>query len=386
MAGCRVIQDDIDHLFDRRPRKEVSKPEGVCQRTQDFIDRARLSLPLQCTLHQIEVRVRHLKSQFLEPGGSRQQHIGETPRRFIHEQIDANDQTRLVETMGDFTGVREGRQHVGPQQEQNLELPVGQGLCDVGHLIGNIIARRACHTRIQIAHGRTVGAMTWAETAACNPKIAGQRRQTADRTRRVPAVGTLVHGAAAEKDHGWSRGRVRSGERRNLAFLKTGLGCCPGRREGQNVRRQFREADGMRFDKLRVIELFSDDDVHDGQSERSVRSRADQENFIRLSRRFRSPYIDRDDFCPATPSRDDMTGGIGLTRNVRAPKHDHVRVLSHILLGIDLERARQTHSKTAKPPTDHCRMPVLASIHMRETLHQLHRHGTPHGEAAMPRP
>ena len=42
-------------------------------------------------------------------------------------------------------------------------------------------------------------------------------RQKPDRTRRVPAVGALVHGAAAEQDHGWSCGGVCPGKREDPA-------------------------------------------------------------------------------------------------------------------------------------------------------------------------
>jgi hypothetical protein len=104
--------------------------------------------------------------------------------------------------------------------------------------------------------------MTWAKPTSRKPEIARQRRQTADRTRGVPTVGTFVHGAAAELDHGWSRGGVRPGERDDLACRKACSYCAPHGGEREDVPRQFLKARSVRPDKRGVVKLFRDDNVH----------------------------------------------------------------------------------------------------------------------------
>jgi anaerobic selenocysteine-containing dehydrogenase len=54
---------------------------------------------------------------------------------------DADDQLCLVEAMGGISGIGERRQHVGAQKQQNLQPPVGESLCDIGHLVGNVASR-----------------------------------------------------------------------------------------------------------------------------------------------------------------------------------------------------------------------------------------------------
>src|SRR5262245_20937078 len=91
MAGCRMIQDGIKELFHRPPRKEVSEPQRLRQRSKDFIDRTRLTLSLKRALHEIEMRVRELESQLFQPRGSRQHDIRKVPSRLIYEQVDADN-------------------------------------------------------------------------------------------------------------------------------------------------------------------------------------------------------------------------------------------------------------------------------------------------------
>src|SRR5262249_45302112 len=136
--------------------------------------------------------------------------------------------------------------------------------------------------RAQVLKACALGSVTWAKPASRKAKIASQRRQTADRTRGMPGIGTLVHGTPAEQDHGRSHGGVGPGEGNYLACLKTRFFCGPCGSEGKDVRRQFLKAGGVRCDKRRVIKLLGDDDVHDGQGEGSVRTRPDQQNIIRL--------------------------------------------------------------------------------------------------------
>jgi hypothetical protein len=68
------------------------------------------------------------------------------------------------------------------------------------------------------------------------------------------------------------------------------------------------------------------------------------------------------------------------------PKDDHSWVLGHILLGVDLECARQAHTEAAESPADHCGAPFLAAVHIGETLHHLNGDGAARRKAAMSGP
>src|SRR5262252_2297652 len=112
MAGCRMIQDGIENIFYRPPRKEISQFQRGRQGPEDLIDWTRLTLSLQCAIHEIEVCVRYLEPQLFEPSGSRQYDISKTPGGLVHEQVNADDQFCLVEPVGNVSGVGERRQHV----------------------------------------------------------------------------------------------------------------------------------------------------------------------------------------------------------------------------------------------------------------------------------
>src|SRR5215468_6937131 len=107
MAGCRMIQDGIENLFLRSPRKEVSEPQRICERSDDVVDGTRLTLSLKRALHEIEMHVRDLETQLFEPRGSRQHDIRKVPGRLVHEQIDADDHFCLDEAIGDVSGIGE---------------------------------------------------------------------------------------------------------------------------------------------------------------------------------------------------------------------------------------------------------------------------------------
>src|SRR5215467_15822012 len=93
----RLSDDPRWHLraLPPTPRKEVSEPQRLRQRSKDFIDRTRLTLSLKRALHEIEMRVRELESHLFQPRGSRQYYIRKAPGRLVHEQIDGDDQLCL---------------------------------------------------------------------------------------------------------------------------------------------------------------------------------------------------------------------------------------------------------------------------------------------------
>jgi hypothetical protein len=103
---------------------------------------------------------------------------------------------------------------------QDLQASTRQILRDVGHLVGNVVARWTPFRRSQAPESCALRTMTWAKSTSRKPKISGQPRQAADRARRVPAIGTLVHGTAAEQDHGRSRRNIRPGEKGDLICVE----------------------------------------------------------------------------------------------------------------------------------------------------------------------
>src|SRR5262249_12292947 len=115
----------------------------------------------------------------------------------------------------------------------------------------------------------------------------------------------------------------------------------------------------------------------------SVGSWLDQQNFIRLSRHFRSSHINRDDFGTPVPSRDDVAGRIWVAGDVWAPKNEHPLVLSHILLCVDFSPAGSTHAHTAEPAADHRWVPSVAAVHIGEAAHHLNRDSATRRKSAM---
>src|SRR5262249_1185209 len=82
----------------------------------------------------------------------------------------------------------------------------------------------------------------------------------------------------------------------------------------------------------------------------------------------------------------DMAGCILLTGDVCSPENDHSLVFSHILLGVDLECARQAPAQAAEAPADHCPGPILAAGKIGETVDHPNRDRATWRKAAVSRP
>src|SRR5262245_21191915 len=63
-SRCRLSDDPRRHrgLLPPIPRNKVSEPQRVRLRSEDFVNRTRLTLSLKCALHKVEMRVRDLES------------------------------------------------------------------------------------------------------------------------------------------------------------------------------------------------------------------------------------------------------------------------------------------------------------------------------------
>ena len=66
--------------------------------------------------------------------------------------------------------------------------------------------------------------------------------------------------------------------------------------------------------------------------------------------------------------------------------YGHPCVLSHMLLGVDLEDACQADAEANEPPADHCGMQGLAAVQIGEAVHHLNCDGAARRKAAMSRP
>ncbi len=109
--------------------------------------------------------------------------------------------------------------------------------------------------------------------------------------------------------------------------------------------------------------------MHHRKRERRVGPRSHEDHLMGERRGLGPSNIDNHDPC-AAPLRDlDMPQRIGLTDRIGAPQDHHLGVVAQILLGRGLERAGHAESESAQPPTDHRRVPVLASIKIGKALH-----------------
>ena len=66
------------------------------------------------------MRVRHLASHLLEPGGAGQHDVGEAARRVVQEQVVAHHERRPLQSGCHVGGVGKRRQHVRAHQQQGL--------------------------------------------------------------------------------------------------------------------------------------------------------------------------------------------------------------------------------------------------------------------------
>src|SRR5207244_6059101 len=100
-------------------------------------------------------------------------------------------------------------------------------------------------------------AVTRAEAAAGYAEVGRERRQAPDRPPARPAVGALVHGAAAEHDHRRSRRRVAARERGDALRGDPRDARGPGGRVVRDKAPQLVEAERVAGDELTVVQPFA---------------------------------------------------------------------------------------------------------------------------------
>src|SRR5262245_31271557 len=84
-AGAGVIENRVDHRLLRPPRMKAVEVQALCQLSDQPVDRSCFTWWIERRLHQVEMRVRHLASQLLEPRGSRQHDVRKAASRLVEK-------------------------------------------------------------------------------------------------------------------------------------------------------------------------------------------------------------------------------------------------------------------------------------------------------------
>ena len=216
------------------------------------------------------------------------------------------------------------------------------------------------------------GAVARAEAAARDAEIPGERRQAGDRARGVPAVGALVHGAAAEHDHRGLRRRVAAGEGDDA--LRGDAGDRPRptpastRARGRQARRTPSCDPATNRASWRASATIT---CIIASASARVGAGPDPDHLVRLRRRLGLPDVDGHDVGAAAARRREVAAGVGLAREVGPPEQDQIGMRAHVLLRIRLEHTRQAESEGAEPPADHRGIPPLASPEVGEAPQQV---------------
>ena len=295
------------------------------------------------------------------------------PRRIVQEQVVCRDQVEALERRGDAAGVGERRDHVGAEEQEHAHPAVLERLRDPRHLVRHVVAGRAPFARRDAGETLSVrgGAVARSQSGTRDAEVAGEGRQTRDGAGALPALGALVHGAAADEDHRRFRRRVAAREGGDLPGVQAGRCRCPGEVVSGEMGGERIEADCMAGDECRIMEPLRDDHVHHPECQGGVRPGPQQDRFVRLRRGLGAPHVDGDDVGAAPFRRRQVPPGVRLAREIRAPEQDQRRVGPHVLLGACLEHARQTEPESAEAPADHVRVPPLAPVQIRESPEQL---------------
>jgi hypothetical protein len=352
MARRRVVEDGVERAVIARPREQFRRdPEPRGESLHDGDERPRLTRRVERLVHQIEMRIGALAADLLEPGRARQHHVREAARRVVHEQVVADDQVRPREARRDLAGIGKGREHVRAEEQQHAHLSIDEGLGDPRHLVRDVCPRRAALGRRDVRQILAVraGAVARAEAAPGNAEVPGQRGQAPDRARSLPAVGALVHRAAAEHDHGGPGRRVAPSQGGDALRGHTGDGLPPRRRVRADVGGERVEPQRVIRHEGGVVTPFGDDHVHHRQRERRIGARPDPDHLVGLRGGLGLADVDGRDVGAAVARRREVAAGVGLAREIGAPEQDEIRVRAHVLLRIGLEHPREPEPEGAEP-------------------------------------
>ena len=118
-----MIEDDVDHGLVGGPREEVVHAETPRQLPQDPRHRAGLARRLEDLRHQVEMRVRALHAELLEPRRRGQEDVGTLPGRIAHEEVVDGHEIAAPQSLADAPRVGERGHHVGAPQQHDADAP-----------------------------------------------------------------------------------------------------------------------------------------------------------------------------------------------------------------------------------------------------------------------
>src|SRR5215510_9875906 len=104
--------------------------------------------------------------------------------------------------------------------------------------------------------------VTRPEPSARDPQIATEGGKAGNGAGTLPAVGSLVHRAAANQDHGRSHRGIAAGKGDDPLWSDPGDAGGPRWRMRREMRRKLIEADRVAGDEFPVVELLCDNHLH----------------------------------------------------------------------------------------------------------------------------
>src|SRR3954471_22463462 len=113
-----MVEERIERSRLLGPGKVVGYSEPLRQIAQDARDGPRLTGGIEDFRHQVQMRVRALAADVLEPRGGGEEQVRVGARGVVREEIVARDEIGGGERTARAARVRERREHVGAEEEQ----------------------------------------------------------------------------------------------------------------------------------------------------------------------------------------------------------------------------------------------------------------------------
>ena len=220
VARRRMVEDRVERPVVVAHGKKSGETRAARRaRAGSSIERPRLARRLQHLRHQVEMRVGALAAELLEP-----RRCPAARRRAKRRAVSFMNRSWLTtrsvprEALRDAAGVGERRQHVGAEEQQHAHACRRRRASVMRDIWFGMYAPRRAAARAAAMLGEVLAvarrAVARAEAAAGDAEVARSARAGSAIARAgLPAVGALVHRAAAEHDHGGSRRRIAARER-----------------------------------------------------------------------------------------------------------------------------------------------------------------------------
>src|SRR5262245_27567248 len=109
----------------------------------------------------------------------------------------------------------------------------------------------------------------------------------------------------------------------------------------------------MSCEIVSILELSLEEDVHHTESERRVRSGANRNPFIALSRRARAQWIDRNNRRAATASLEHEGPEMRIRgERIRSPQENEITLRKSLGVGADVGAERHAHADRSRHRAD----------------------------------